>query len=107
WASAQASNDPAVAATYYTEQIDRYFLQRNVTREFVQQDKQAFFDSGKRLQNFTVGELQYENTSPEAVVVRLTKYWVVLDAGGTSARQGSTNSRLWLEQTPEGWKING
>jgi uncharacterized RDD family membrane protein YckC len=107
WASAEAQNNPASTASYYAEQVDRYFLQRNVTREFVQADKQSFLDSGKRLQNFRVDDLQFESSSPEVATVVLIKYWVVLNAGGTSVSQGSTRSRLWLEQTPDGWKITG
>jgi ketosteroid isomerase-like protein len=107
WASAQAQNDAAKTADFYAEQVDRYFLKREVTREFVQADRQAFLDGGKRIQDYSIGELRFETNSRTTATVVLTKSWAILDLGGTAATQSSTRSRLWLKRTAEGWKING
>lgn len=107
WASALAQNDANAAASYYAESVSRYFLQRDVTREFVKDDKQSFLDSGKRMQSFTVGDLQFENNSSDTATVLLTKNWFVSEPAGSSGRQGATRSRLWLQRTSEGWKITG
>lgn len=107
WASALAQNNSTMAASYYATKVDRYFLQRNVTREFVQADKRLFIERGKRLGSFSARDIQFQSSSPEAATVSLTKYWVVFDRGATKGIQGKTRSRLWLEQTPEGWKITG
>jgi len=107
WASALAQNDPTVAASYYAKRVDRYFLRRNVTREFVEADKRSFIEHGKRLDSFSTHDLQFESSSPEAATVSLTKHWEVLDGNATTLTQGRTRSRLWLKQTSEGWKITG
>jgi hypothetical protein len=107
WAAVQADNDAAKTAAYYAEHVDRYFMQRKVTREFVQADKQAFLDTGKRLQSFYIGGLRFETSFPTQATVVLTKSWAVLDPGERAATLDTTRCRLWLLRTDEGWKISG
>lgn len=107
WAAEQAQNDAVKTADYYAEHVDRYFLQRKVTREFVEADKEAFLNTGKRIQNFAIGNLQFEAISPTAATVILTKSWAIFNPEEATTAQGSTRSRVWLKRTVEGWKIDG
>jgi hypothetical protein len=47
-----------------------------------------------------------EEATPQFTVVKLTKIWQLKDLGSGS-KGGITRSRLWLNQTPDGWKITG
>lgn len=102
-----ASNNAEAQASFYAEAVDRYFLRRNVTREYVRSDKQAFLNAGRRLQSFTIANISVQITSSGAAVVSLTKSWMVLDPTRTAAKARSTRSRLWLKPIAGSWKISG
>jgi hypothetical protein len=106
WASASAHNDPATESTFYAPTVDRYFLQRNVSREFIRNDKQAYRDRGNRMQRFTVSDLNFQFPSPSSAVVSFTKTWSVLGPMQTGFLH-SSRSRVWLTRLPEGWRITG
>ena len=106
WKSAMASNNSETQAAFYAENVDKYFLRRNVTRDYVRSDKQAFLNAGRRLQSFNMSDIGIQVTSSGALV-SLTKSWVLLDPTSTAAKARTTRSRLWLKATPGGWKISG
>ncbi len=106
WADAESSNNLA-ESRFYAPRVDRYFLARNVSSDFVRRDKQRFLARGNRIRSFAISDLQIEQSSPGKAVVWLRKSYSLSRRGGTSGINGSTHSRLWLEDTADGWKITG
>lgn len=106
WASASARNDPAAESAFYAPTVDRYFLRRDVSRDFVLREKQDYRRRGNTMQSFKVSDVAIEYPSASKAVVTLTKWWSVTGPQQTGAPH-STRSRLWLDHMPEGWRITG
>jgi uncharacterized RDD family membrane protein YckC len=106
WTSAAEHNDAAALASYYEENVDRYFLARNVSRSFVQNDKQQWLDSGHRFVSFKVDNITVESASPSMVTLSLTKN-VDWSTNGEASISRKTHSRLWLTKDEGDWHIVG
>ena len=97
WANSIRANDIATELGYYGDTVDRYFLARNVTREFIRNDKERFYRIGERFISYQIDSVSVDQSSPDEAVALLTKHWVIEYArGNTHADQ--TNSRLWLKR---------
>ena len=106
WAQATNNNDLDRELSFYGDRVDRYFLARNVTREFVGKDKERFYRIGERFISYQIDNVSIEQSSPDEAVALLTKHWVVEYAGGNT-HSDQTNSRLWLKQEQARWVITG
>jgi hypothetical protein len=106
WAEAFANNDPERESSFYAPTVGPYFLQRNVSHQFVVHDKEAYRARGNRIQRFTVSDLDFRFQSPTSAVVNFTKSWSVLGPQQTGSPH-STRSRVWVSRLPEGWRITG
>ena len=106
WAQATNDNDLDREMSFYGDRVDRYFLARNVTREFVGKDKERFYRIGERFISYQIDNVSIEQSSPDEAVALLTKHWVVEYAGGNT-HSDQTNSRLWLKQEQARWVITG
>jgi hypothetical protein len=105
-ANATQANDLATELGYYGDTVDRYFLARNVTREFIRKDKERFYRIGERFISYRIDNVSVDQSSPDEAVALLTKHWVVEYAGGNT-HSDQTNSRLWLKQEQARWVITG
>jgi ketosteroid isomerase-like protein len=106
WAQATNNNDLDRELSFYGDRVDRYFLARNVTREFVGKDKERFYRIGERFISYQIDNVSIEQSSPDEAVALLTKHWVVGYTGGNT-HSDQTNSRLWLKQEQARWGITG
>lgn len=106
WASASAGNDPVAESAYYAPRVDRYFLKRDVSRQYVLHDKQAYRERGNRMQQFSISGLSFQFLSANSALVTLTKTWSVVGPEQTGMTH-SSRSRVWLTRTPGGWQITG
>jgi hypothetical protein len=106
WAAAASHNDVEAETSFYAPKLDRYFLQRNVSREYVRKDKRAYRDRGNVIKTFKVSDLNFERSSDQDAIVLLSKSWSVLGPSQTGDLH-TGRSRLWLRRTPEGWRITG
>lgn len=107
WSSAEADAGARQIGYFYAEDVNRYFLRRNVTRDYVVADHQAYLDRGRRARFFHVTNLRFDTLSANAASLSVVKTWDEVSRDETSATQKSTRSRLWLQRFPEGWKIVG
>jgi hypothetical protein len=105
WANAIKANDSATELGYYGEALDRYFLRRSVSKDFVAQDKQQFYRAGKRFIDYRIDQVAINQASPESVTVSLVKHWQI--SSGAVIENGETRSRLWLTREQADWKITG
>ncbi len=105
WAKATNDNDVASELHFYSREMDRYFLARNVTTSFVAQDKQKFYRRGKRITSYRIDTIQISQQSPSEATVSLVKHWTISE--GYQAKSGETRSRLWLTRNSDEWKISG
>jgi hypothetical protein len=104
WAIAEESNDPAQQAECYSGQIDRYFLSRNVSRDYVRDYMSSWLkEHSRRVVSFVPKDVALEGESTEQVKVRLIKDVVTKDDQGTSER--FTRSVLFLRKEGSQWKI--
>lgn len=105
WAKATNNNDVTLEMRYYSDRLDRYFLVRNVTREFVAQDKARFYRKGNRIVAYHIGNVTVDKESAQQVALSLIKYWEIFD--GFATKSGATRSRLWLTRRGNQWTITG
>jgi ketosteroid isomerase-like protein len=106
WAQATNDNDVDRELSFYADGVDRYFLARNVTREFIREDKEKLYSNGERITSFQIDNVSIDQSSPDQAVALLTKHWNVVYAGG-NAHTGQTKSRLWLRREQAHWVITG
>ena len=106
WAQATNDNDVDREMSFYGDGLDRYFLARNVTREFIREDKQRLYSKGERFTSYQIDNVSIDQSSPDQAVASLTKHWNVMDAGGNT-QTSQTNSRLWLRREQARWVITG
>lgn len=107
WAEAAKSNDVEGETSFYAPTLDRYFLRRGVSKQFIQRDKESYRARGNSIQSFNVSDLNFESVSDASVVVSLAKSWRVVGPSDTGEKVHYTRSRLWLERGRQGWKIVG
>ena len=105
WAKAMNNNDVTSQLRYYSDRLDRYFLARNVTQEFVAQDKARFYRKGNHIVAFHIGNVTVDKQSAQQAAVSLVKHWQIFTGSGT--KSGETRSRLWLTRRGNQWTITG
>jgi hypothetical protein len=105
WAKAINDNNVTLEMRYYGDRLDRYFLARDVTQDFVAQDKAQFYRKGKRFLDYHVENVIVDQQSPEKATVSLVKRWTISDGFGT--KSGEIRSRLWLTRDAGHWTITG
>jgi ketosteroid isomerase-like protein len=105
WAKAMNNNDVTLQMRYYSDRLDRYFLARDVSQEFVVQDKARFYRKGNHIVAFHIANVTVDKQSAQQAAVSLTKHWEIFTALGT--KSGETRSRLWLARRGEQWIITG
>jgi hypothetical protein len=105
WAKAMNSNNVTLQMRYYSDRLDRYFRARNVTQEFVLQDKARFYRKGNHIVAFHIGNVTVDKQSPQQAAVSLIKRWEIFNPSGT--KSGETRSRLWLTRRGNQWMITG
>ena len=104
WATAEESNDPARQAECYSDKIDRYFLSRNVSKDYVRDYMTTWLkEHSRRVVTFSPKDIAVEDESTEQVKVRLVKDVVTKDDQGSSERL--TRSILYLRKENGQWKI--
>ena len=105
WAKAMNNNDVTLQLRYYSDRLDRYFLARNVTQEFVAQDKARFYRKGNHIVAFHIGNVTVDKQSGRQAAVSLIKRWEIFT--GLGIKSGETRSRLWLTRRGNQWTITG
>jgi hypothetical protein len=105
WAKAMNSNDVTLQMRYYSDPLDRYFRARNVTQQFVLQDKARFYRQGNHITAFHIRNVTVDKQSARQAAVSLIKHWEIFNGSGT--RSGETRSRLWLARRGNQWIITG
>ena len=106
WAQATNDNDLDRELSFYADRVDRYFLARNVSREFIREDQEKFYSKSERFTSFQIDNVSIDQSSPDQAVALLTKHWNVVYAGGNT-HTGQTKSRLWLRREQAHWVITG
>jgi hypothetical protein len=104
WARAEESNDPVQQAECYSTHIDRYFLSRNVSKDYVRDYMTTWLkEHSRRVVTFSPKDIALEDESTAQAKVRLVKDVVTEDDQGTSER--FTRSVLYLRNEDGHWKI--
>jgi uncharacterized RDD family membrane protein YckC len=106
WAAATEANDPSASSGYYADNVNRYFLARNISRFDILQDKKALLEKGTRFVSYQVEQLKFDQISSNSANVSLVKSYQVINPDMTSMGT-KVHSRLWVEDTDAGWKIVG
>ena len=105
WARAMVLNDPRAESAEYSNHMDRYFLQRNVNKRFVEADKAEYLRRGNVTASFALKDIHFTHETAHAADVELVKdvSWQQRKAGGAQHQQ--IRSRLHLAKTGNEWKI--
>jgi hypothetical protein len=104
WAKAYESNDPTLIASCYADQVDRYFLQQNVTNKFVHDYMDAWFKGhDDRVGMFKIKDVTFESETDATVTVRIVEEVVSTSSKGTVERL--TPSQMSLKKVAGEWKI--
>ena len=107
WAAAIKANDLTTELGYYGDVLDRYFLRRSVTKQFIAEDKQRFYAVGKHFIDYYVDQVVIDQTSPITATISVVKHWQVSASTESGVDNGETRSRLWFTRTGGDWKITG
>ena len=91
--------------TFYSDKVDRYFLLRNVTNDFVAQDKEKFYQKGKSFVDYHIDTVSVDRQSSQDATVSFVKHWTISD--GDRTESGQTRSRLALIRVNAQWVISG
>ena len=105
WAKAMKANDVKDELSFYSDQLDRYFLARNVTKDFVSRDKEEFYRRHRRIIDYHIDYISVDQQASGTAIVSLVKHWEISDPSGT--KSGQTTSRLWLTRKQTRWLITG
>jgi ketosteroid isomerase-like protein len=104
WAKANESNDPTLLANCYAEQVDRFFLQTNVTNTFVHDYWDTWFkEHDSRVTMFKIKDMTFENETAATVTLRLDEEVVTTGSKGTVERL--IPAQLYLKKVGREWKI--
>jgi ketosteroid isomerase-like protein len=104
WRDALISNDPARLANCYAETVDRYFLQTNVTHDYVKQYIVNMHDRGDFVRTEQISEIGLQRLSDTAVEAQFIEAFESFSAG--QERQGTVRTILHFVQEAGVWKIS-
>jgi len=104
WTQSLKERDLRRQISFYAPEMDRYFLQRNVSREFVQRDKSKAFEAIKEIRMLNIDDISVEFLSDSKAFAKFTKTWdMTLVSGKTHA--GRKIAQLHLSLINGRWEI--
>ncbi|MFN2634705.1 MAG: hypothetical protein ABR610_14920 [Thermoanaerobaculia bacterium] len=104
WIDSTNARDLSGHMRFYQPRVNTFYLQRNVSRDFVRREKARLFDGGPV--SVAAGEPEID-PSPDGrtATVRFRKRYAV--AGGQGEKRGEVLQEMQWIRTPEGWRIAG
>lgn len=104
WRDAMLSNDPARLADCYAGTIDRYFLQTNVTHDYVKQDILKLHDRGDVFKDEAISQISLQSISDSTVEAQFIESFDSLTAG--QDKKGTVRTILHFIKEGGAWKIS-
>ena len=105
WTESFKSKDLDRQVDCYAPMLDAYFLQHNVSRDFVRSNKSKAFAAIKEVRAFEISDITAEITSSSTATVTFRKKWdTALVSGKTFS--GEEIEQLQLVRLDSGWKIS-
>ena len=105
WTESFKSKDVARQVDCYAPVVDTYFLQYNVSRDFVASNKSKAFAAIKEVRSFEISDITTEITSSSTATVKFRKKWDTALASGKTF-SGEEIEQLQLVRLDAGWKIS-
>ena len=103
WIEATNRRDLARQMDFYVPRLEAFYLQRNVTRDFVRTEKRRTFDAASLVDIRAASPEIIFRDGGRTAVMRFRKQYRI-DAGRRS-RRGEVVQELRWRRTPAGWKI--
>ncbi len=103
WQEALLSNDARRIVPSYAPQLDRYFLQTHVTRDYVQRYMAREEDRGSWLLDYDLRDVNIAHDGPDTAEVRFDAKFTVSAARGE--RSGRARTELKMRREDGDWKI--
>lgn len=104
WTESFKEKDVERQMDCYAPVMDTYFLQHNVSRDFVQADKSRAFDSITDIRTFEISDITIEFASSSNATVTFRKKWNTRLASGKPF-WGEEIEQLQVANLDDGWKI--
>lgn len=101
FAADRNSGNPERIAQHYRSTVERYFLARNVSREWIEHDIAEGFSRGVTPTEYNVQLVGVQRLSPQVILATVRKNYSL------SGETRSINSRLWLTNDEGSWLILG
>ncbi len=105
WTESFKSKDLARQIDCYAPMLDTYFLQHNVSRDFVESNKSKAFAAIKEVRSFEISDITTEITSSTTATVKFRKKWDTALASGKTF-SGEEIEQLQFVRLDTGWKIS-
>lgn len=104
WIDSTNARDLSGHMRFYQPRVNTFYLQRNVSRDYVRREKARLFEGGPVA--VAAGEPEID-PSPDgrAATVRFRKRYAV--AGGQGEKRGEVLQEMQWIRTTEGWRIAG
>ena len=104
WADALADGHIDSHILHYADVLERYFTKRNVTRQFVYQDKEQFLSTYRSVVTYRIRNLEVLPVSADVAFAVFDKAWDFRTADNRRFA-GEDRQRLKLRLFGERWKI--
>jgi hypothetical protein len=104
WRDALVSNDPARLADCYAGTVDRYFLQTNVTHDYVKQYIVNMHDRGDSVTDEGISQINLQRISASTVEARFIETFDSLAVG--QDKKGTVRTILHFTKEVGAWKIS-
>ena len=104
WRDALVSNDPARLSDCYAGTVDRYFLQTNVTHDYVKQYIVNMHDRGDSVTDEGISQINLQRISASTVEARFIETFDSLAVG--QDKKGTVRTILHFTKEVGAWKIS-
>jgi serine/threonine protein kinase/ketosteroid isomerase-like protein len=104
WREAILSNDPSRLADCYSGTLDRYFLQINVTQDYVKQYIMKMHDRGDFVRSEQISQISLQRISDAAIEAQFIETFDSVSAG--QDKQATVRTILHFTKESGGWKIS-
>jgi hypothetical protein len=102
WRRAVITGDINAQTILYAPRMDRYFRQRNVSRDLVRREKVRLKEMYPQITRYDISDVRIESSKDSEKVVSFRKDW---DMRGERRFAGAERQRLKLRKISGDWKI--
>ncbi len=103
WAAASRSGNVDAQASFYAPVVDRYYGQRNVSRDRIKRERQQALEKLGDVRRYDISNIHVQLTGPNTAVATFDKAWDFESSKGSYA--GKVKQQVSLRKMDGVWRI--